>query len=99
VQRLKVKVGDLLVPGNNDPWPEVRGTLNRSLRGWSNYFCHGTYRQAYRSINDHTYERVRNFLVRRHKVTGRGTRRFSYEIVYRELGLLRLERPPLNAPS
>ena len=39
VQRLKTKVGNLLVPGNNDPWPEVRDTLNRSLLGWSNYFC------------------------------------------------------------
>ena len=24
VQRFKTKVGDLLVPGNIDPWPEVR---------------------------------------------------------------------------
>jgi RNA-directed DNA polymerase len=24
VQRLKTKVGNLLVPSNNDPWPEVR---------------------------------------------------------------------------
>src|SRR6202140_26460 len=36
VQRFKTKVGDLLVPGNNDPWPEVCDTLNRSLSGWSN---------------------------------------------------------------
>ena len=42
VQRLKTKVRELLVPSNNDPWPEVRDTLNRSLRGWSNYFCYGT---------------------------------------------------------
>src|SRR3984893_233840 len=42
VQRLKTKVGNLLMPGNNDPWPEVRDTLNRSLLGWSNFFCHGT---------------------------------------------------------
>ena len=42
VQRFKTKVGNLLVPGNNDPWPEVRDTLNRSLLGWSNYFSHGT---------------------------------------------------------
>jgi RNA-directed DNA polymerase len=40
VQRLKTKVGNLLVPGNNDPWPKVRDTLNISLLGWSNYFCH-----------------------------------------------------------
>jgi RNA-directed DNA polymerase len=41
VQRFKMKVGNLLVPGNNDPWPEVRDTLNRSLLGWSDYFCNG----------------------------------------------------------
>jgi len=29
MQRFKMKVGNLLVPGNNDPWPEVRDTLNR----------------------------------------------------------------------
>ena len=28
VQRLKDKVGDLLVPGNKRPWPEVRDQLN-----------------------------------------------------------------------
>jgi len=33
VRRLKTTVGNLLVPGNNDPWWEVRDTLNRSLRG------------------------------------------------------------------
>jgi RNA-directed DNA polymerase len=30
MQRFKTKVGNLLVPGNNDPWPEIRDTLNRS---------------------------------------------------------------------
>ena len=98
VQRLKTKVGNLLVPGNNDPWPEVRDTLNRSLLGWSNYFCHGTRRSAFRGIDRYVYERVRDFLARRHKVAGRGTHRFSCEIVYGERGLLRLERLPLTAP-
>jgi len=94
VQRFKTKVGDLLVPGNNDPWPEVCDTLNSSLSGWSNYFCHGTRRSAFRGVDRYVYERVRDFLARRHKVAGRGTRRFSCEIVYGELGLLRLERLP-----
>jgi len=97
VQRLKTKVGDLLVPGNNDPWEEVRDTLNRSLRGWSNYFSYGTRRSAFRGVDRYVYERVRDFLARRHKVAGRGTRRFSCEVVYGELGLLRLERLPLTA--
>ena len=51
VQRLKTTVGNLLVPGNNAPWHEVRDTLNRSLRGWSNYFCYGTRRSAFRSVD------------------------------------------------
>jgi hypothetical protein len=33
-----VKVGNLLVPGNHEPWAEVRDTLNKSLLGWSNYY-------------------------------------------------------------
>ena len=93
-QRFKTKVGDLLVPGNNDPWPEVCDTLNSSLSGWSSYFCLGTRRSAFRGVDRYVYERVRDFLARRHKVAGRGTRRFSCEIVYGELGLLRLERLP-----
>jgi len=98
VQRLKTKVGNLLVPGNNDPWPEVRDTLNSSLLGWSNYFCHGTRRSAFRGIDRYVYERVRGFLARRHKVAGRGTHRFSLDVVYGQHGLLRLERLPLTAP-
>ena len=98
MQRLKTKVGNLLVPGNHDPWPEVRDTLNRSLLGWSNYFCHGTRRSAFRSVDRYVYERVRDFLARRHKVAGRGTHRFSCDVVYGKLGLLRLERLPLTAP-
>jgi RNA-directed DNA polymerase len=74
-----------------------RDMLNRSLRGWSNYFSYGTRRSAFRGVDRYVYERVRDFLARRHKVAGRGTRRFSCEVVYGELGLLRLERLPLTA--
>jgi RNA-directed DNA polymerase len=98
MHRLKMNVANLLVPGNTDPWSELRDTLNSSLLGWSNYFCHGTRRSAFRSIDRYVYERVRDFLARRHKVAGRGTRRFSCDIVYGELGLLRLERLPLTPP-
>jgi RNA-directed DNA polymerase len=96
MQRFKTKIGNLLVPGNHAPWPEVRDTLNRSLLGWSNYFCLGTCRSAFRSVDRYVYERVRDFLARRYKVAGRGTHRFSCEVVYGELGLLRLERLSLT---
>lgn len=94
VQRLKTKVGNLLVPANNDPWPEIRDTLNRTLRGWSRYFSHGTRRAAFRGIDHYVYERVRDFLARRHRMQGRGTRRFSLNVVYGERGVLCLERLP-----
>jgi RNA-directed DNA polymerase len=82
VQPLKTKVGNLLVPGNHEPWAEVRDTLNKSLLGWSNYFSYGTRRSVFRGVDRYVYERVRDFLARRHKVAGRGTKRFSCEIVY-----------------
>ena len=98
VQRVKDKVGDLLKPRNVGPWPEVRDQLNRLLRGWSGYFSHGTRQAATRAIDNHVHDRVRHFLARRHKVPGRGTRRFSHTIVFGELGVLSLEKPNRRGP-
>src|SRR5262245_2907257 len=69
VQRLKTKVRELLVPSNNDPWPEVRDDLNRTLRGWSSCFNLGSPVASFRSVDHYVRERVRGFLARRHKVT------------------------------
>ena len=99
VARLKQKVGDLLVPGNVGAWPEVRDRLNQVLRGWSAYFSYGTRTTAYRAVDNHVYQRARQFLRRRHKVQSRGTRRFSDEVVFGELGVLRLRRVQLGPRS
>lgn len=96
VQRFKDKVGDLLVPGDKRPWSEVRDQLNAMLRGWSGYFGYGTRLQAYRAVDAHVYDRVRNFLVKRHKVQGRGTRRFPHALVFGDLGVLALKRVHLG---
>jgi len=90
------RIVDGLAPGNNDPWPDVRDALNAFLFGWSRYFSYGTHRAVFRGIDYYVYERVRDFLARRHKVPRRGTRRFSYEVIYGERGVLRLERAPLT---
>jgi hypothetical protein len=58
IQRLKTKVRRLLASSNNDPWDEVRDTLNRSLLGWSNYFSYGTRSSACRAVDHYVYERV-----------------------------------------
>ena len=98
VQRLKQKVGTLLRPQNVGPWPEVRDRLKRTLVGWSNYFSYGTRKVAYRAVDNYVYERVRGFLRRRHKVSSRGTRRFSSERVYGKLGVIRLRQIHLGQP-
>ena len=99
VQRFKTKVGELLVPGNKGSWPVVCDQLNSLLRGWSTYFSYGTRLSAYREIDNHVYDRVRHFLVRRHKVQGRGTQRFSHDTVFGELGVLHLRRVHIGPPS
>ena len=38
VQRLKTRVGEILVPSNVAPWDDVRARLNHLLRGWASYF-------------------------------------------------------------
>src|SRR5207249_10700689 len=89
---------ELLVPANQGTWPTVRDQLNRVLRGWSAYFSYGTRLSAYRAIDNHVYDHVRHFLARRHLVQGRGTRRFSREHVFGELGVLHLRRVHIGPP-
>ena len=98
VQRLKARVDGILIPGNQAAWTEVRDRLNSLLRGWCSYFSHGTRLHAYRAIDHHVYHSVRHFLVRRHKVPTRGTRRFPRDAVFGELGVLQLRRVHLGPP-
>jgi len=90
VARLRQKVGDLLRPQNGGPWTDVRDHLNRLLQGWSNYFDYGSRTQAYLAVDNYVYERVRNFLRRRHKVPSLGSVQFSRKVVYGKLGVHRL---------
>jgi RNA-directed DNA polymerase len=90
VSRLRRKVGDLLEPSNVEPWPDVRDHLNRILRGWSNYFSYGTTIMANRAVDNYVYERVRNFMRRRHKVQSRGGTQYSGANVFGKLGVLSL---------
>src|SRR3954454_21698827 len=98
VLRLTAKVSDLLVPGNTGAWHEVRDRLNRLVGGWAAYFGYGTRLTAYRAVDNHVYDRVRHFLVRRHRVPSRGTGRYPDRVVFGDLGVLRLRRVHLGAP-
>ena len=93
VGRIKQKVGDLLERRNVAPWTEVCQKLNRKLGGWRQYFSIGSKGRAYRAVDEYVYDRARNFLRKRHKVSSQGTRQFPRERVYGPLGVLRLQGP------
>ncbi|HEY4174189.1 MAG TPA: group II intron reverse transcriptase/maturase [Rhodopila sp.] len=90
VQRLKDKVGAMLVPGNKGRWDDVRDALNRMLRGWGGYFSPGSHYATDKMIEAHLYDRVRNFLVRRHTMPSRGIGPFTMEAVFGEMGVQRM---------
>jgi RNA-directed DNA polymerase len=98
VGRAKEHVRKILDSGVVAPWPQVRDRLNRSLRGWCGYFQHGTRTFAYRAVDNYVQTAVRNFLQRRHKVPGRGTRRFPDSTIFEELGVVRLRHQQLGRP-
>jgi RNA-directed DNA polymerase len=99
VQRIKGRIRQILHPGNQAPWDEVRAELNRVLRGWATYFSYGTRLMAYRAVDHCVYERAQHFLRRRHKVSSRGTKRFPIKVIYGELGLFQFRRFALTSPA
>lgn len=72
VQRIKDKVGDMLVRQNQEPWPQIRDRLNSLLRGWKAYFGLGTTVPAYRAVENPVYESCSRFLCRRHNARRHG---------------------------
>jgi len=67
--------------------------LNAKLRGWHNYFRHGTVARLSRIVSRYVEKRVRHFLRRRHIETrSGGARRFPLEMFFGPLGVYRLER-------
>lgn len=72
--------------------------LNRLLVGWSNYFCLGPVSKAYHSVDQHARRRLRWWLRRKHKVSGRATARYPDEYLDQTLGLVRLESRTRSFP-
>lgn len=70
---------------------EQVGRINRKLEGWSNYFRLGPVSKAYRAVDQHTAQRLRQWLRKKHKVQGLGTTRYPDAYLYRKLNLIRLE--------
>lgn len=91
IKRLYGKVRKHLCSSNTDPLGEVIARMNSMLVGWAQYFSYGTLTDAYRAVDWLVQGRLRGWLCRRHKVAGRGTRRFPTKELYSKYGLVCLD--------
>jgi hypothetical protein len=76
----------------------VVAKLNRTMIGWANYFCLGPVSKAYRAVEQHARERLRQWLCAKHKVWGLGTKRFPDTSLHQLLGLFCLTKRTSNVP-
>ena len=82
-------------------WQETTtlvGKLNRTLRGWANYYQVGTVSRAYRAIDSYTTMRLRRWLRHKHKIRCSGYRYYSDSYLYETLRLVRLSRLGCDVP-
>ena len=71
------------------PLDDIVGSVNRSLRGWANYFHYRNSSLAMSKVRNHAEDRLRTHLMKRHKVKDRGTGlgRFPRRDLYGRYGL------------
>jgi hypothetical protein len=77
---------------------EVVMQLNRTIGGWANYFCLGPVSKAYHAVERHTRNRLRQWLAKKHKMTGRATSRFPDAYLHQTLGLIELSPRTASFP-
>jgi hypothetical protein len=87
--RLKDSLRQMI--GTHMSWQSVElmvRDINRVLCGWMNYFSHGSLWKAYTRVERFLQERVRDWLVHKHRVGTRGIRCYPATYLYGTLGLI-----------
>jgi RNA-directed DNA polymerase len=93
LMRIKTKLTQLtgreLTPIAMD---KIVGHVNRSLKGWANYFHYRNSNQVMEKVKTHAEQRLRTHLMRRHKVKDRGigAGRFPSVDLYWRYGLYKV---------
>jgi RNA-directed DNA polymerase len=89
VRRLKGTLRRMI--GTHMSWQsegELVGDVNRVVRGWMNYFSYGTLWKTYTKLERFLQQRLRDWLVHKHRVGCRGEGRYPAPYIYETLGLV-----------
>jgi hypothetical protein len=73
--------------------------VNRKLEGWANYFDIGTVSEAYKALNHHATDRLRQWLCQKYKVATGKYVQFPDKVLYGEYRLTKLETGKRNLSS
>ena len=74
------------------PLEDIVGSMNATLRGWTNYFHYRNSSGALEKVKTHAEERLRQHLMKRHKVKNRGIGKgqFPSQQLYVKYGLYKV---------